>query len=74
VDDENGILSKIPGQYVAVANQILPKAETAQDDTMQAVVEVPGFGHVRLTFKRLRHKRGKSVHYFWCANRAELCG
>src|SRR5215211_3341013 len=72
MDDGNGILSKIPSQYVAAANQILPKAETAVQDSMEAVREVPGFGNVRFTFKRLRHKRGKSVHYFWCATRAEL--
>jgi len=35
----------------------------------ETVMEVPGFGTVRFTAKRLRHKHGKSVHYIWSATK-----
>ena len=64
------ILARIPGEYIADALQTLPNAATAKEEFMEAVVHVPGIGRVRITAKRLKHKRGQSTHYFWTAESA----
>jgi hypothetical protein len=49
----------------------LPNPETVPADTiMEGTIEVPGIGMVRFTARRMRHKRGKSTHYFWAAEKA----
>lgn len=68
-DDEN-ILPRVPGQYLAAALQTLPAAETARVDTMEASIEVPGIGTVRVTGKRMKATRGKMSHYFWTPMKA----
>ena len=68
-DDEN-ILSSVPGQYLAAALQTLPSAEAAPVDTMDATIDVPGIGTVRVTGRRMKAKRGKVSHYFWTPSRA----
>lgn len=70
VMSDNGILSRIPGQYISRALRTLPNAETATDEQMEATIDVPGIGAVRITAKRFRHKKGKAVMYFWTAERA----
>jgi hypothetical protein len=67
----NGILSLIPGEYVAAASKRLPSAAIAEHETMQAAIEVPRFGTVRFVFKRFKHRHRKSVHHFWLATFAE---
>jgi hypothetical protein len=37
---------------------------------MEAVLDVPGIGMVRITARRLKSKKGKVVHYFWSAAKA----
>jgi hypothetical protein len=34
------------------------------------LIDVLGFGAVRFTVKRSKHKRGKTAHYFWTAEKA----
>jgi hypothetical protein len=68
----DNLLARIPGQYAARALQTLPRAETAADELMEATIDVPGVGRVRITAKRFKHKRGKAVSYFWTAEKA-LC-
>ena len=67
--DEN-ILAQIPGQNIAQALQTLPGARTATDELMDATVDVPGIGTVRIAAKRFRHKHGKAVMYSWAAEKA----
>jgi hypothetical protein len=70
VEMEN-ILGQIAGPYVSRALKPLPNPETVPADTiMEATIEVPGIGMVRSTARRMRHKRGKSTHYFWTAEKA----
>jgi hypothetical protein len=38
---------------------------------MEDLILVPNLGAVRITAKRMEHKKGKSTHYFWNADRAE---
>jgi hypothetical protein len=53
---------RIPGHYLARAIQTLPDASTVIDTHMDAMIDVPGIGLVRVTAKRMKHKRAKSVH------------
>lgn len=70
---DKNILARVPGQYIARALQTLPKAESAPVDAiMEASIDVPGIGMVRVTAKRVRHKKGKYVGYFWTAEKALL--
>jgi hypothetical protein len=64
------ILARIPGQYVAQALNTLPNAEKAALDVMEVLIDVPNIGAVRITAKRMKHKKGKSTHYFWNADSA----
>lgn len=66
------LLVKIPGQYIAAGSRDLPDAETSTDETQQAVVDVPGIGKVRFTYKRFTHKKGKTTRFFWTVESAEL--
>ncbi len=41
---------------------------SARSQQVDAMVDVPGIGTVRVTAKRVGSKRGKSVDYFWTAD------
>jgi hypothetical protein len=62
----------VPGQSLAAALQTLPNAETAAADSMEATIEVPPVGLVRVTAKRAKAKHGKQPHYFWTPEKAVL--
>ena len=65
------ILSRISGNYVAEALMTLPPAEGANDGAvMDRFVTVPDVGKVRITARRMKHKRGRSMHFFWSAESA----
>jgi hypothetical protein len=68
---EENILARIPGQYIAQALNTLPNAEKAELDVMEVLIDIPNLGAVLITAKRMKHKKGKSRHYFWNADRAE---
>ncbi len=42
-------------------------SETATEDFQESVIDVPSFGMVRFTCRRVRSKHRKSVHVFWNA-------
>lgn len=69
---DNGILSRIPGEHVAGALQLLPPAVSAKEEVAEVQYDVPGIGRVRFTADRLKSKRGKTVRYFWSMSKAEL--
>ena len=69
MSDDN-ILFRVPGQYIGAALNTLPNAETAMQDPMEALIDVPGIGPVRVTAKRLKSKRGRSISYFWTVDKA----
>jgi hypothetical protein len=66
------LLPRIHGQYIARALQTLPNASTVLDTQMDATLDVPGIGLVRITAKRFKHKKGKAVAYFWTAEKAVI--
>jgi hypothetical protein len=43
------ILARVPGPYLGSALQTLPPTETAASDTIEATIDVPGIGVVRVT-------------------------
>ncbi len=71
---DSNLLVTIPGQYIAQGSRNLPNADTSTDETLQAVVDVPNIGRVRLTYKRFSHKRSRSHYFFWTVESAELIG
>ena len=70
VDKDNGILSSIPGAYVGAALKTL--SESSSDECQATVIDVPDLGPIRFTCQRHVARRGKSVHRFWVAIKAEL--
>jgi hypothetical protein len=68
---ETNILARISGEYIGSAARGLSDAETASEEIQEAIIHVPSEGAVRITFKRLVHKRGRSSHFFWTAEKAE---
>jgi hypothetical protein len=69
-DPEENILARVGGNYVSAALKVLPNAETAKDEVMESIIEVPGFGNVQFTCKRFKHTHRKSYSVFWTAIRA----
>lgn len=69
--DDNGILERVGGQYVAEAIQTLPPAVTAEDRDYEVVIDAGHAGTVRLLFRKQKAKRGKFSHWFWRPYRAE---
>ena len=39
---------------------------------MDAFIDVLSIGRVRITARRLKHRRGQSTHYFWTAESASI--
>jgi hypothetical protein len=70
----NNLLVRIPGQCIAAGSRDLPNAATAEQDYQRAVVDVPGIGKVRLTYKRFSDKRARSNYFYWTVESAELIG
>ena len=60
-----------PWQLCSGSLDDAPPAEGANDGAiMEHFVTVPGVGKVRITARRMKHKRGHSTHYFWTAESA----
>jgi hypothetical protein len=70
--DEDDILARVPGQYVAQAILSLPDVSSSLCDVMETMIDVPGIGEVTITCRKFRYKRGKTARTFWTAERATL--
>ena len=68
---DTNILARLRGEYVALAGRGLPEAGTSNLKQVEAKVEVPDIGWVRITFERMTHKRGKNSHTWWAAKYAQ---
>lgn len=66
------ILSRLRGEHIAAARRTLPDCRTCKDDFFEVEFGVPAFGPVLFLFRRMRAKKGKSVHWFWSAQAAVL--
>jgi hypothetical protein len=73
VTDNNGILGRIPGEYIARASQALPDPAKATEARMSAEVDTTAVwsGLVRITFERAAHKHNKHRWHSWVAVYAE---
>lgn len=66
----DSILRFVPGEFVAAAARLLPDVASATAETMDAILDVPGYGAVRFTFERFHHRKGKASHWFWAVKSA----
>lgn len=73
LNDDNGVLSKVPSQCVSIACKSLPDPACATVEEMQVEVDAEWMGRVRLTFKRRKYSRprAKSSYYAWLCWHAE---
>lgn len=69
---DNGILPRVPGEYVGAAINTLPAPTSTSDAVMETEIDVPGIGRVRFTAKRNESNRGRSRNYFWTATKAVI--
>jgi hypothetical protein len=67
----NGILGRVPGPFVSDGIGQLPKAREGEQPQRDAVVEVPGLGLVRITYRLNWYKHRKNVFWHWRAVRAD---
>ncbi len=49
--DEVNVLDRIPGDIIGRACNALPDPATAQIDSQEAIIEVPGLGRILITFR-----------------------
>jgi hypothetical protein len=70
----NGILSRVPGEYIGAASQSLPAAVSAPDQVMSVEIDAGWLGRVRLTFEKHKYHRpkGKFSAVSWSCKHAEL--
>ena len=71
MEDDNGILARVPGQFVADGIALLPGPDTAEDHVYEAVVDAGYVGVVRLFARRQYARHGREDHWFWSVYRAE---
>ncbi|MCK9511555.1 MAG: hypothetical protein M0R28_10040 [Pigmentiphaga sp.] len=72
---DNGILTRLPGEYVSAGLAPLPDPMTAhRGEIRRLVVSAGPHGRVRVTYKLLTRKSGEQSHHFWCAIHAEQIG
>lgn len=64
---DKGILVKIRGDDIAAGGQMLPTAGPGQPPELAAVVDTPGFGKVRITYRLKSSPRKKTGLWFWTA-------
>jgi hypothetical protein len=68
---DNGILARVPGQFVALGAEQLPDPEAAQAGEQSVELDADYAGRVRITYDRTLAQHGKSRHWYWRAVRAD---
>lgn len=70
---DNGILARVPGQFIAQASKSLPDPACAIADEICVEVDAAWAGRVRLTFRKQRYSRprGKISYVSWLCRHAE---
>jgi len=70
--EDNGILARVPAQYIVAATRLLPDPSCATDDEMRVEIDAAWAGRVRLTFMKLRYRKARSRPYVsWLCRHAE---
>lgn len=64
---DNGILARVPSQFIAQAGRTLPDPACAVEDQMQVEIDTDFVGRVRLHFRKqcYRRPRGKTSYFAW---------
>lgn len=70
--DSNGILTKVPGELIARASETLPPPGAGKPAEMQAEIDVPDIGRVRIKYRLKSSTRRKWTNWFWTAVFAEV--
>ena len=68
MDDEN-IYGLVPSELLHPVRETLPPLDEATREPCERTIELPNFGRVVVTFKKLTHKHHKSSHTFWTVER-----
>jgi hypothetical protein len=69
-DHDDGLLARIPVQYVSAAIDRMPEPRAATARIGAVEIEVPEFGRVRITCVLRRNPRWRE-HQFWSPLRAD---
>ncbi|RDK06453.1 hypothetical protein DN412_31180 [Cupriavidus lacunae] len=67
----NGILARIPGQYVSAALGLLPPAASTLARHQEIEMDAGPAGRVRFFAEKMRARHHRHSHYFWSVYRAE---
>lgn len=71
-DEPNGILPLIRGEVIGQSREVLPPAGRGEPAERTAVLDAgPPHGLVRIRYRLMRHRHGKSENWFWTAVHAE---
>jgi hypothetical protein len=70
---DNGILGRVPGEFIGSAQLALPDAALTTGDEIRVEVDAGWLGRVRLTFRKYRYSRpkGKFSAVAWSCCHAE---
>jgi hypothetical protein len=72
VDSSNGILALLPGSVIGHAMKDLPPAGAGQPEELTVELKAgEPHGLVRIRYRLMRSRRGKSTNWFWTAVHAE---
>lgn len=75
MEQPNGILPLIPGDIIGSTARSLPPPGDGQPTELLAEVNTgPAYGLVRIRYRLMRSRHGKSVNWFWTAVYAEKLG
>ena len=70
---DNGILARVPSQFIAQAGRTLPDPACAIEEQLQVEIDADWLGLVRLTFRKRRYSRprAKTSYCAWHCLHAE---
>ena len=70
---DNGVLGRVPSQFIAQACKSLPDPACALEDELSVDIDAAWAGRVRLTFRKQRYSRprGKTSYVAWLCRHAE---
>lgn len=71
MNDDNGLLAAVRGEFIAQASKQLPPAAVCTVSKMHAEIDADDVGRVRIRFARFRHTHGRSAYWSWVAEHAE---
>ena len=71
-DESHNILAQINGELISKARQTLPPPGAGQRSEMQAEIDVPNIGRVRIKYRLNNSRRVKGSDWSWTAFFAEV--